>query len=82
MPEINIYPNPASTAVNIGVRTTSANALVQIFSTDGLLRYDSAGKKIQPGVIAEIDVSDWTPGAYVVKCTVSDNVFARTLMVQ
>ena len=82
MPEINIYPNPASTAVNIGVRTTSANALVQIFSTDGLLRYDSAGKRIQPGVIAEIDVSDWTPGAYVVKCTVSDNVFARTLMVQ
>ncbi|MDZ4746988.1 MAG: 6-bladed beta-propeller [Saprospiraceae bacterium] len=79
---IEMFPNPAHQSCKIQLAGLEGDFGLQIYSTDGVMRYDEKGTaEGQPASIV-VNVSNWTPGAYVVQCTISDAVYARTLIIQ
>lgn len=79
---IEIFPNPANQICTIKLEGDDGDYRLQIYAVDGVMRYDEKGKMSGGSAQQRVDVSNWTPGTYVVQCTIGDALYARTLMVQ
>ena len=77
---LKVYPNPSAEKCTVSFDEVSTPASMRVFSTDGVMRYDE--KLTGNSGSVELDVTNWTPGAYVVQCVTSQGTFAKTLMVQ
>ena len=60
---LEVYPNPSNSIVNIDFETTGENVNVEIISIDGKIVYQHANFNVQTA----IDVSSWNAGTYTVK---------------
>ncbi|NLA23478.1 MAG: T9SS type A sorting domain-containing protein, partial [Bacteroidales bacterium] len=68
-----IYPNPASSIVNIHSETHSKD-FIQIFDASGRMQYS--------GYVNEsIDVSAWSEGLYIIKLVGNSGVITKRLIV-
>jgi Secretion system C-terminal sorting domain/PKD domain len=77
---LRILPNPADDLVWISLPGSStANQLVQIFSTDGRQLFN--GKLSVDGKLA-IPVKGWQGGLYIIKITGDKTTFTRSFVVQ
>lgn len=79
---IEIFPNPANQICTIKLSGDDEEYGLQIYAVDGVMRYDDKGKMSGGSAQQKIDVSNWTPGTYVIQCTKGNEVFAKTLAVQ
>lgn len=77
-----IFPNPANQICTIKLAGEDGDYGLQVYAVDGVMRYDEKGKMSGGSAQQRVDVSNWTPGTYVVQCTIGDALYARTLMVQ
>lgn len=79
---IEMLPNPANQWCTIRIAGDAGDYGLQIYSMDGVMRFDEKGEMSAGGVQKRVDVSNWTPGAYVVQCTLGEEVYAKTLVIQ
>lgn len=77
---LKVFPNPTAEKCTVSFDEVVTPASMRVFSTDGIMRYDEKINKTSGSV--ELDVTNWTPGAYVVQCVTDKGTFAKTLMVQ
>lgn len=67
LPDIEVYPNPASSTLNIKGQNMQ---LISIYNTDGKLVYSTDGHTSD---LKQVDVSRFAAGQYYVKVTLVDN---------
>jgi hypothetical protein len=79
---IEMFPNPANQICTIKLSGEDGDYVLQVYAVDGVMRFDEKVKISGGGAQQRIDVSNWTPGTYVVQCTQGSEVFAKTLIVQ
>lgn len=79
---IEIFPNPANQFCTIKLSGDDGDYGLQIYAVDGVMRYDDKGKMSGGSAQQRVDVSNWTPGTYVVQCKNGNEIFAKTLVVQ
>lgn len=79
---IEIFPNPANQFCTIKLSGDDGDYGLQIYAVDGVMRYDDKGRMSGGSAQQRVDVSNWTPGTYVVQCKKGNEVFAKTLVVQ
>lgn len=79
---IDVFPNPSNQFCTIKLAGNDGDYALQIYAVDGVMRYDDKGTMSGGGAQQRVDVSNWTPGTYVVQCSKGNEVFAKTLVVQ
>ncbi len=79
---IEMNPNPANQWCTIRMAGDAGKYGLEIYSMDGVMRFDEKGEMSDGSMQKRVDVSNWTPGAYVVQCTLGEEVYAKTLVVQ
>lgn len=73
----NIYPNPASTSLNIGLTLEqSENVLVQVMNLNGQLVYSKNMGIVKTG-LHTLDVSNFRQGLYFVRIVHNDQISTR-----
>jgi 1,4-alpha-glucan branching enzyme len=77
---ITMYPNPASSVLNITAREDEKRVSVQIISLQGVVvkRFELKGGNSS----IQLDVSSWREGLYIVESRSSDSLFREQLMIK
>lgn len=75
-PELCVYPNPATTIINI--EGLEANSVVEIYSINGslLLKREMSGNKV------ELDISAFTKGIYLLRGQTKDRYFVHKIVIE
>ena len=80
--EVNIYPNPSSSEVNIEFQNNNNNIYIKVIDVNGDLIYD---KEIAPSVNSNkitFDLSPYAKGSYFIKFSIKSEVFSYKIIHQ
>jgi hypothetical protein len=74
---LNVYPNPASTALNISLDNNPVNGTIEVYSTIGDLIFQSpiTGKTVS------IPISQWSDGIYAVRVVTESGTVSKCFVV-
>jgi len=76
---VSLYPNPANLSVQIELPANMTDFDYLIFNLNGQLQ---ESKKVAGAHRIQIDVSDWSNGAYFVQIKTKEGLFNRKLFIQ
>ena len=74
---LNVYPNPASTTLNISLDGNPVNGAIEVYSTIGEMIYQST----ITGTKMSIPISQWSDGMYVVRVTTESGTVSKNFVV-
>ena len=74
---LNVYPNPASTTLNISLDNNPVNGTLEVYSTIGELIYQSA----ITGKTMSIPISQWSDGMYAVRVVTESGTVSKSFVV-
>ena len=74
---LNVYPNPASTTLNISLDGNPVNGAIEVYSTIGEMIYPST----ITGTKMSIPISQWSDGMYVVRVTTESGTVSKSFVV-
>ena len=74
---LNVYPNPASTTLNISLDGNPVNGTIEVYSTIGEMIYQST----ITGTKMSIPISQWSDGMYVVRVTTESGTVSKSFVV-
>ena len=74
---LNVYPNPASTTLNISLDGNPVNGAIEVYSTIGEMIYQST----ITGTKMSIPISQWSDGMYVVRVTTESGTVSKSFVV-
>ncbi len=78
--QLNIYPNPASTSINIKVKNADDNLTIEIIDLQGIVVFSNNYRVMQNEVIT-INISSFANGIYIVKLN-GENNFGTVKMIK
>jgi hypothetical protein len=76
-----IYPNPATSNINILSNAVNSNVELQLYDGSGKLVYEISQASTSPGQITSIPVSNFAKGVYVLKITSATGVKELPLLI-
>lgn len=74
---LNVYPNPASTALNISLDNNPVNGTIEVYSTIGEMIFQSA----ITGKTMSIPISQWSDGMYAVRVVTESGTVSKCFVV-
>lgn len=80
-PVLIVYPNPAKETVNIEISEKSANIKIELFSIDGK-KVLSQEYRNQAKYSGSINVSNLSPGIYMLRINTGTNIYFKKLTIQ
>lgn len=81
--EIGIFPNPASSKVYIGFKTSeNMNTKISILSLTGATLLENEHKNINGNFVTEVDLTNFSKGTYFVQIYSSKGKYVRKLVVE
>ncbi len=80
-PTVKLYPNPTTDKVNVRIEGMSGNAVVKITTLTGKTVAQKSINIASKSVVEHFDVSEFTPGVYVLQIVSDDAVISRKLVI-
>ncbi len=81
--DFNIYPNPNSGSFEVTLNTTETVELnVEVINTVGQIVYNRNYGKVSGAITRAVNLTNATPGVYMVKVTVNDKVSVYRMSIQ
>ncbi|MDD3877029.1 MAG: T9SS type A sorting domain-containing protein [Bacteroidales bacterium] len=80
--EMNIYPNPAQTQVNISVKQAMGKINIRVYTIYGSEVYAGILQNTETELSHAIDVSMWAKGLYIVKVSTNNGMKTTKLLME
>ncbi|MFW5726119.1 MAG: M43 family zinc metalloprotease [Bacteroidota bacterium] len=81
--QLQVYPNPADEQVKISmVNNYRGEVVVQVINTIGKLMYESSFEKLQEELDQQINISNLSPGVYILNINLQDTTEQRKLIIE
>lgn len=76
-PKLEIYPNPVTDRLMVRMSEGSLEGVLRIYSLTGILVTEMP---LTTSALAEINIGDIAPGAYIILCETTEGTFTRKLI--